>query len=65
MENNDVPDLETILRNANCLHEIALMIETRLQADATSRWSRRARRGYTWEQIYRKAIDPMIKEVTA
>jgi glycosyltransferase involved in cell wall biosynthesis len=45
--------------------EIALMIETRLQADATSRWSRRARRGYTWEQIYRKAIDPMIKEVTA
>ena len=45
--------------------EIAARIRARLQADATSRWSRRARHAYAWEQIYQTRIDPLIREVAA
>lgn len=44
---------------------ISQKIHARLQADSTSRWSRRARHAYTWEQIYRTRIDPLLHEVIA
>lgn len=45
--------------------DISHAIELRLQGDATSRWSRRARHAYTWEQIYRAQIDPLLREAMA
>ncbi len=46
-------------------NEIAHAIEVGLQEGTVSRWSRRARHAYTWEQIYRTQIDLLIREVTA
>jgi glycosyltransferase involved in cell wall biosynthesis len=45
--------------------EIASCLNRRLKDNATSRWSRRARHAYAWEQIYRSQIDPLIRQVAA
>jgi glycosyltransferase involved in cell wall biosynthesis len=42
---------------------IADQIKTRLTSEATSRWARRAKHGYTWQSIYRLHIEPLLKEV--
>jgi mannosylglucosylglycerate synthase len=43
--------------------EVAKQVKVRLEAEATSRWARRAKRGYAWEQIYSRHIAPLIEEV--
>jgi hypothetical protein len=42
----------------------AKQIIKRLEAETTSRWSRRAKHAYTWEQIYALHIAPLIQEVS-
>ena len=42
---------------------IAKLIADRLESEATCRWARRARHGYTWDSIYRVHISPLIQEV--
>ena len=42
---------------------IALQIAVRLVSEATGRWARRAKHGFTWDSIYRLHIDPLILEV--
>jgi glycosyltransferase involved in cell wall biosynthesis len=42
---------------------VAKRIIKRLEAEATSRWARRAKHAYTWEQIYSLHIAPLIQEV--
>jgi glycosyltransferase involved in cell wall biosynthesis len=42
---------------------VAKQIIKRLEAETTSRWSRRAKHAYTWEQIYSLHIAPLIQEV--
>ncbi len=42
---------------------IAKQITDRLESEATSRWTRRAKYTYTWDSIYRLHIDPLIQEV--
>jgi glycosyltransferase involved in cell wall biosynthesis len=44
--------------------EIATLMVNRMESEATSRLSRRVRRSYTWESIYYKFIEPILKEVT-
>jgi mannosylglucosylglycerate synthase len=44
--------------------EIARLIANRMESEATSRFSRRVKRSYTWESIYNKFIEPILKEVT-
>jgi glycosyltransferase involved in cell wall biosynthesis len=44
--------------------EIARLIVNRMESEATSRLSRRVKRSYTWESIYYKFIEPILKEVT-
>jgi glycosyltransferase involved in cell wall biosynthesis len=44
--------------------EIARLIVNRMESEATSRLSRRVKRSYTWESIYSKFIEPMLKEET-
>lgn len=39
---------------------IAGQISARLQSEMTSRWSRRARHGYTWRSINRLFLEPVI-----
>lgn len=41
---------------------VASQITKRLEAESTSRWSRRAKHAYTWEQIYSLHIDPLIQK---
>lgn len=41
---------------------IAEQIAARLNNEATLRWSRRAKRSYTWDSIYLNFIDPLIKK---
>jgi glycosyltransferase involved in cell wall biosynthesis len=43
--------------------EVAKLIKLRLEAETTSRWGRRAKRGYTWDQIYSVHIAALLKEV--
>ena len=43
---------------------VAKQIINRLEAETTSRWSRRAKHAYTWEQIYSLHIAPLIQEVS-
>jgi glycosyltransferase involved in cell wall biosynthesis len=42
---------------------IARQISARLRSEATSRWSRRAKHGYSWDSIYSLHISPLIQEV--
>ncbi len=42
---------------------VAKQITKRLEAETTSRWSRRAKHAYTWEQIHALHIAPLIQEV--
>jgi glycosyltransferase involved in cell wall biosynthesis len=41
---------------------VAKQIQVRLEAESTSRWARRAKQSYTWEQIYLRHIAPLLKE---
>jgi len=43
--------------------EVARQIKVRLEAESTSRWGRRAKHGYSWEQIYARYIVPLLEEV--
>jgi glycosyltransferase involved in cell wall biosynthesis len=43
--------------------EVAKQIKVRLEAESTSRWGRRAKHGYTWDQIFIKHIVPLLEEV--
>jgi glycosyltransferase involved in cell wall biosynthesis len=42
---------------------IARQISDRLRSEATSRWARRAKHGYSWDSIYALHISPLIEEV--
>ena len=42
---------------------IAEQITSRLQNEVTSRWARRAKRGYAWDLIYAQQIEPFLQEV--
>lgn len=42
---------------------IARQIAGRLNSEATSRWARRAKRGYAWASIYTLHIEPILQEV--
>ena len=42
---------------------IAQQISDRLGREATSRWRRRAKRGYGWDSIYKLDIGPLMEEV--
>ena len=42
---------------------IARQISVRLKSEATSRWARRAKYGFSWDFIYRSYIYPLIQEV--
>jgi mannosylglucosylglycerate synthase len=42
---------------------IAKKIVDRLQVEISSRWSRRAKHGYSWDSIYALHINPLIQEV--
>ncbi len=44
--------------------EVARQVKVRLEAESTSRWGRRAKHGYTWEQIHKTHIVPLLEEVT-
>ena len=41
---------------------VAEQITARLLNETTLRWSRRAKQSYTWDSIYLKLIDPIIKK---
>lgn len=43
--------------------EVARQVQVRMEAESTSRWARRAKHGYTWDQIYAKHIVPLLREV--
>ena len=42
---------------------IARQISIRLRREATSRWARRAKHGYSWDSIYAIHIGPLIQEM--
>jgi len=44
--------------------EVAKQVKVRLEAEHTSRWGRRAKHGYTWDQIYSRHIKPLLEEVS-
>ena len=44
-------------------HEVAKQIKDRLDMEITSRWGRRAKHGYTWDQIFSLHIAPLLEEV--
>lgn len=44
---------------------VAEQIKYRLENEATSRWARRAKRGYAWHSIYMLHIKPLIKEIAS
>lgn len=44
--------------------EAAKQVRVRLEAESTSRWGRRAKHGYAWEQIYSRHIASLIEEAT-
>jgi mannosylglucosylglycerate synthase len=41
---------------------IARQVSSRLEAEAISRWARRAKHGYSWDSIYAAHIAPLIQE---
>ncbi|HSM71047.1 MAG TPA: hypothetical protein VK851_05855, partial [Anaerolineales bacterium] len=43
---------------------VAKQIKVRLEAERTSRWGRRAKHGYTWNQIHAQHIQPLLEEVS-
>jgi len=43
--------------------DAAKQIKIRMEAESTSRWGRRAKHGYTWNQIYSRHIAPLLVEV--
>ncbi|HSG42680.1 MAG TPA: glycosyltransferase family 4 protein [Anaerolineales bacterium] len=43
--------------------EVAKQIKVRLEAELTSKWGRKAKQGYSWEQIYAKHIIPLLEEI--
>lgn len=43
--------------------EVARQVRARMEAESTSRWGRRAKHGYTWQQIYNIHIAPLLDEV--
>ena len=43
--------------------EVAKQVKVRLEAEITSQWGRRAKQGYTWDQIYSRHIAPLLNEV--
>jgi glycosyltransferase involved in cell wall biosynthesis len=43
--------------------EAAKQIKVRLEAEATSRWGRRAKHAYSWDQIFSIHIGPLLEEV--
>lgn len=45
--------------------EVARQVQVRMEAESTSRWARRAKHGYAWEQIHSQLIAPLIEEVTS
>lgn len=44
--------------------EVARQIKARMEAETTSRWGRRAKHGYTWDQIHSRYIKPLLEEVS-
>jgi glycosyltransferase involved in cell wall biosynthesis len=42
--------------------EIAALVATRLLADRVYRFAARARMGYSWEQIYTRHLEPLLRE---
>lgn len=42
---------------------IAALIDQRLNQEATLRWSRRVKKIYTWDSIYQKIMEPLLKKV--
>jgi len=44
--------------------EVAKQIKVRMEAESTSRWGRRAKHGYTWDQIYSRHIKHLLEEVS-
>ncbi|NJC96168.1 MAG: hypothetical protein C3F07_11390 [Anaerolineales bacterium] len=40
--------------------EVARQVRVRMEAESTSRWGRRAKHGYAWEQIYSLHIAPLL-----
>jgi mannosylglucosylglycerate synthase len=42
--------------------EVAKLVKVRLEAETTSRWARRAKHRYAWEQIYTQHIAPLVQE---
>ena len=44
--------------------EVAKQVKVRMEAESTSRWGRRAKHGYTWNQIYARHIKPLLEEVS-
>ncbi len=40
---------------------VADQVRQRMNGEATSRWARRARQGYTWAQIYSLKIEPLLR----
>jgi len=67
---SDIPVLRELAGNdvtyfypdANPL-EVAKQVKVRLEAEHTSHWGRRAKHGYTWEQIHAQYIAPLLEEV--
>jgi len=43
--------------------EVAKQIKVRLEAELTSRWGRKAKQGYSWDQIHAKYIVTLLEEV--
>ena len=43
--------------------EVAKQVKVRLEAEITSEWGRKAKHGYTWNQIFTKHIIPLLEEV--
>jgi glycosyltransferase involved in cell wall biosynthesis len=43
--------------------EVAKQVKVRLEAELTSQWGRRAKHGYSWEQIHALHIVPLLEEV--
>lgn len=41
---------------------VAKQVQGRLEAEFTSRWARRAKRGYAWEHIYARHIAPLLND---
>jgi glycosyltransferase involved in cell wall biosynthesis len=55
-------DVAYFAPDANPL-EVAKQVWVRMEAESTSRWGRRAKREYAWEQIYSRHIAPLIEEI--